>query len=158
MGAGGDGYGGLLLILSACVTAPLLEEFLYRGLLVPWAGRRWYGPWCLLFPAGVLALLAPPPFLPQSLAFVLLLGVGAYLIQRFGKRRAKFPTRTVLAVWSSAALFAVVHSAVWPTPIPLFVLGLGLGYLTARTRSWAASAVCHALFNAVATVWVFLRG
>lgn len=162
MGAGGDGYGGVLLVLSACVTAPLIEEFLFRGLLVPWAGGRWFRPWCLLFPAAVLALLfglkADLTFHAPSLAFVLVLAVGTYAIQRFGKRRAKFPAHTALAVWSSAALFAAAHSAVWPTPIPLFVLGLGLGYLTARTRSWAASAVAHAAFNAVSTVWVFLRG
>lgn len=157
MGASGDGVGGLLLILSACVTAPLLEEFVFRGLLVPWAGGKWFRSWALLFPAGVFALTARQQFLGQSLGFVVVLAVGAYLIQRFGKRPG-VPRRTVLAVWSSSALFAAAHSSVWPTPIPLFVLGLGLGYLTARTRSWAASAVAHAMFNAVATVWVFLRG
>lgn len=162
MGANGDGYGGVLLTLSACVCAPLVEEFLYRGLLVPWAGGRWFRPWCLLFPAAVLALLAglkaDGTFQAPAVVFVLVLAVGAYLIQRFGKRREKFPTHTALAVWSSSALFAAAHSSVWPTPIPLFVLGLGLGYLTARTRSWAASAVAHAAFNAVSTVWVLLRG
>lgn len=162
MGASGDGYGGVLLVLSACVTAPLVEEFLFRGLLVPWAGGRWFRPWCLIFPAAVLAialkLKADLTFEAPALGFVLVLAAGAYLIQRFGKRRPKFPTRTVLAVWSSSALFAAAHSSVWPTPIPLFVLGLGLGYLTARTRSWAASAVAHSAFNAVSTVWVLLRG
>jgi membrane protease YdiL (CAAX protease family) len=162
MGASGDGVGGVLLVLSACVTAPLVEEFLYRGLLVPWAGGRWFRPWCLLFPAAVLAVMsglrADGSFQAPAVAFVLVLAVGAYLIQRLGQKRAKFPTRTALAVWSSAALFAAAHSSVWPTPIPLFVLGLGLGYLAARTRSWAAGAVAHAAFNAVSTVWVFLRG
>ncbi len=162
MGAGGDGYGGALLILSACVCAPLIEEFLYRGLLVPWAGGRWFRPWCLLFPAAVLALMMglkqDLTFNAPAVVFVLVLAVGAYAIQRVGKVWPKFPTRTVQAVWSSSALFAAMHSSVWPTPIPLFVLGLGLGYLTARTRSWTASAIAHATFNAVSTVWVFLRG
>jgi membrane protease YdiL (CAAX protease family) len=167
MGGSGDGVGGVLLVLSACVTAPMLEEFLFRGLLVPWAGtsgrgRWWYRPWCLLFSAAALAvLLKLKPdlsFEAPALGFVLVLAAGAYLIQRFGRRWGKFPTRTVLAVWSSSALFAAAHSLVWPTPIPLFVLGLGLGYLAARTRSWAASAVMHATFNAVSAVWVFLRG
>jgi membrane protease YdiL (CAAX protease family) len=162
MGANGDGVGGLLLVVSACVTAPLIEEFLYRGLLVPWAGGRWFRPWCLLFPAAVLALMsglrADGTFHAPALALVAVLAAGAYLIQRLGAKRAKFPTRTVLAVWSSAALFAAAHSSVWPTPIPLFVLGLGLGYLAARTRSWLPGAVTHAAFNAVSAVWVFLRG
>lgn len=162
MGANGDGYGGLLLTLSACVIAPLREEFLFRGLLVPWAGGKWFRSWCLLFPAAVLAMMSGAKqdgsFQAPALGFVVVLAAGAYLIQRFGKRWPKFPARTALAVWSSSALFAAAHSSVWPTPIPLFVLGLGLGYLTARTRSWAASAVAHAMFNAISTVWVFLRG
>ncbi len=158
LGANGDGVGGVLLVLAACVCAPLMEEFCYRGLLVNWAGGRWYRPWCLLFPAGVLALAGPGgTFNTPAVLFVLVLAGGAYFIQKFVKR-PKFPRRTVLAVWSSAALFAAAHSSVWPTPIPLFLLGLGLGYLTARTRSWTAAAVCHACFNAVSTVWVFLRG
>jgi membrane protease YdiL (CAAX protease family) len=162
MGPNGDGYGGLLLTLSACVVAPLREEFLFRGLLVPWAGGRWFRPWSLLCAAAVMALLlglkADGTFHSPAVAFVLVLAVGAYAIQRLGPRWPKFPARTALAVWSSSALFAAAHSSVWPTPIPLFVLALGLGYLAARTRSWAASAVTHILFNAVSTVWVFLRG
>lgn len=162
MGANGDGYGGAVLTLSACVIAPLREEFLYRGLLVPWAGGRWWRPWCLMFPAAVLALMfglkADLTFNAPALGFVLVLGVGTYGIQWLGKRWPMFPARTAVAVWSSAALFAAAHSSVWPTPIPLFVLGLGLGYLTARTRSWTAGAVTHAAFNAVSTIWVFLRG
>jgi membrane protease YdiL (CAAX protease family) len=97
-------------------------------------------------------------FQSPAIVFVLVLAAGAYFIQRVGPRWPKFPARTALAVWSSSALFAAAHSSVWPTPIPLFLLALGLGYLAARTRSWAAGAVTHILFNAVSTVWVFLRG
>lgn len=165
MGANGDGVGGVLITLTACVCAPLVEEFLFRGLLVPWAHghkKRWYRPWCLLSAAAAMSLLgglkADGSFESPAIVFVLVLAAGAYAIQRVGPRWPKFPARTALAVWSSSALFAAAHSAVWPTPIPLFVLALGLGYLAARTRSWAASAVTHILFNAVSTVWVFLRG
>ena len=42
--------------------------------------------------------------------------------------------RHIRGVYVSAAFFALVHSAVWPTPIPLFFLGLGLGWLAVRTR------------------------
>lgn len=158
MGPNGDGYNGLLLVLSACAAAPLIEEFLFRGLLVPWAGGRWYRPWVLLFVAAGLATTAGG-WTTAAVTFVAALGVGQYVIQRYGKRVwRRLPRRTVLSIWSSSALFAAAHSAVWPTPIPLFVLGLGLGYLTARTRSWAAAAVAHSLFNLVATVFVFLRG
>jgi CNT family concentrative nucleoside transporter len=48
-------------------------------------------------------------------------------------------------VYASAALFAVVHSAIWPSPIPLFLLGLGLGWLAVRTRGVLAPAIVHGL-------------
>jgi membrane protease YdiL (CAAX protease family) len=58
----------------------------------------------------------------------------------------------VLAILGSAMLFAVVHSNVWPSPIPLFVLAVGLGYLAYRTQSLLAGVVVHALFNTVAAM------
>ena len=51
--------------------------------------------------------------------------------------------------------------AVWPTPIPLFALGLSLGYLAYRTQSLVAPVVLHGLFNAVAglaILYVYLGG
>lgn len=45
--------------------------------------------------------------------------------------------------------FALAHMTVWPTPIPLFVLSLGIGYVYSRTRSWAACAAMHATFNEI---------
>jgi membrane protease YdiL (CAAX protease family) len=154
LGWRGDGYGGAVFVLSACVVAPVLEEFLFRGLLVPWAGGRWYRPWILLAAAAGLSSTAGN-WTPAALGFVAALGVVQLLIQRFS---SILPKRTVLAIWSSSVLFAAAHSTVWPTPIPLFVLGLGLGYLAARTRSWAAPAACHVLFNATSFVFLVLRG
>jgi membrane protease YdiL (CAAX protease family) len=58
----------------------------------------------------------------------------------------------VLGLFGSAILFANVHSAVWPTPIALLPLGLGLGWLQLRTQRLLAPIVAHALFNAVACV------
>jgi membrane protease YdiL (CAAX protease family) len=57
-----------------------------------------------------------------------------------------------LAIFGSSLLFAVAHSNVWPTPIPLFFLGFGLGYLMQRTRSLVAPITLHALFNSVSTI------
>lgn len=45
--------------------------------------------------------------------------------------------------------FALAHMTVWPTPIPLFVLSLGIGHVYSRTRSWAACAAMHATFNEI---------
>ncbi len=65
--------------------------------------------------------------------------------------------RHIRGVYASAAFFAVIHSAIWPSPIPLFFLGLGLGWLAVRTRGFVAPAIVHGLFNAVSAVFV-LRG
>ncbi len=153
----GDGYGGVVFALSVILFGPVVEELLFRGLVVNWAGGDWHRPWVVMLFAGLLATYtAEAKFAPTL--FVGFLGVGLYVIQRFAFLVwPRFPTRTVAAVWSSAALFAAAHSAVWPTPIPLFVLALGLGYLTARTRDITAAIVVHGMFNAVSFVYL-LRG
>jgi membrane protease YdiL (CAAX protease family) len=53
-----------------------------------------------------------------------------------------------LSIYGSAMLFAMAHG--WPESVPLFVLGLGLGWLAYRTQSLIGGMVCHGLFNAVA--------
>ena len=64
----------------------------------------------------------------------------------------------VRAIWASSALFAAVHSQVWPSPVPLFVLAIGLGYLYLRTRSLVGPVVVHGMFNAVSAVSLLLGG
>jgi membrane protease YdiL (CAAX protease family) len=68
------------------------------------------------------------------------------------------PADVARAVTATAAFFGLAHSAVWPTPVPLFVLGLGLGWLAQRTRHLAAPAAVHSAFNAVSCVLLFLEG
>lgn len=68
--------------------------------------------------------------------------------QSFGPRWPAW--KFASARWSivgSAMVFSLMHP--WPTPIPLFVLGLGLGWLAYRTQSLVPSIVVHALFNLV---------
>ena len=48
----------------------------------------------------------------------------------------------------------MIHSNVWPSPIPLFVLGIGLGWLAVRTNGVLAPVIVHGLFNAVSVVFV----
>jgi membrane protease YdiL (CAAX protease family) len=57
------------------------------------------------------------------------------------------------SVYGSAMLFAMGHS--WPDSIPLFVLGLGLGWLAYRTQSLIGPMVCHSLFNAIACLVLY---
>jgi membrane protease YdiL (CAAX protease family) len=155
----GDGFGGVVFGLSVILVVPILEELLFRGLLVNWASAEWHHPWIVMLFAVAFALRSTgfkTEFGPM--VFLALLGVGLYLIQRLAVRvRQNFPTRTASAVWASAALFAVAHSGVWPSPVPLFVFGLGLGYLVARCRDITAAVVVHGMFNAVSYVYL-LRG
>ena len=69
-------------------------------------------------------------------------------------RRAKHPT--LLAVFGSAMVFSIVHASFWPTPIPLLLLGLGLGFLAYRTQSLLPSLIVHGLFDTVACLVLLL--
>jgi membrane protease YdiL (CAAX protease family) len=64
--------------------------------------------------------------------------------------------REVRAIYATALLFGAFHAAVWPSPIALFVLGLGLGWLAWRTQSLTGPIFVHALFNAVASAVLLL--
>jgi len=60
------------------------------------------------------------------------------------------------ALYGTALLFAMSHANVWPAPIPLFLLALGLGWLAQRTQSLLGPMIWHALFNGVACVELLL--
>jgi membrane protease YdiL (CAAX protease family) len=147
----------ILFLFRACVAAPLVEEILFRGMLLPWLLGARYRVWAVLV-AGVLiaGLLGQPSGTPAEIAtrgpvqFAVGLAVGYAVLIRVFRRKA----RTVGAVYASSVVFAVVHSTVWPTPVPLFVLGLGLGYLAVRTRGVFVPVVVHGLFNSISALFV----
>ncbi|HET6572064.1 MAG TPA: CPBP family intramembrane glutamic endopeptidase [Fimbriiglobus sp.] len=149
----------VLFGLIVCCFTPLAEEVLFRGLFIGWTGGRWYRSWALLGLAATWVVSTGGGRDGQvgPLAFVAVLAIGLYVVQRVGSARPGFPSRTVVSVYATAALFAAAHSQIWPSPVPLFVLGLALGYLATRTNRIAACVVLHGLFNAVAFVYV-LRG
>lgn len=145
-----------LFFVSVCAATPLSEELLFRRTLIPWAAGRRYRAWllggCAVVAAGLTAEGRLGP-----LVFAVILGgflAGLPLLRWVCPR---FAVRTASAIVSSAAVFAAMHSFVWPSPVPLFVLGIGLGWIALRTRSVIAPVVCHGLFNAVSTVYL-LRG
>ena len=81
--------------LTATVLAPLFEEILFRGTLLPVVAQRWGG---------------------------------------------------LVGVLVSAAVFALAHLSL-SEGIPLFVLGIGLGWLRWRSGRLAPSVLMHALWN-----------
>ena len=146
-----------LLLFGAVVVAPIWEELVFRGLIQAWAmrnGRR--GSLAVL---GLAALLAgqvvatawvPAPTaleLAVKLAplWFLALLVGVYFLVE--RRDAAWG-----GLFASAVLFAWIHVGVWPSPVPLVWLALGLGWLAWRGRSLVGAVVLHAVFNAVACV------
>jgi membrane protease YdiL (CAAX protease family) len=150
--------GKVLFVVAVCGFGPLGEEFLYRGLILPWVGRRLWRPWIVFVISLALTSLSLEFGTHQywsAVVFVVLLGGVQFLLQRIKKWGwTRFPRRTVLAIWSSSMLFAVAHVNVWPSPIALFVLALGFGYLTVRLGSFYPAVLSHMLFNAVSTLVV----
>lgn len=146
-----------ILFAGACVVAPFFEELGCRRLMIPWAARRLARSGIVFAIAGAVAVISATGGSRWGpLLFVLVVAglVGVVLVQ---KKFLLWPLRSTAAIASSAALFAVIHSGVWPTPIPLFILGLGLGWLVHRTRGATAAIVAHGLFNAI-SVTMMLRG
>jgi membrane protease YdiL (CAAX protease family) len=152
----------VLFALEACVGAPLREELIFRGVLLAWCVGRirvpGAGPTPLTDarPAFVMVAVVARAVMEQRtgpIVFAALLVVGFALVWRF----ARVGARRARAVYATAAFFAMVHAGVWPNPVPLFVLGLGLGWLAVRTNGIVVPAVVHGLFNAVSVAFV-LRG
>ena len=85
----------LVLASTALVLAPLFEETLFRGVLLPVLATRWGGGWAVLI---------------------------------------------------SAASFALAHLSLGEL-LPLFVLGLGLGWLRLQSGRLGACVLMHGLWN-----------
>jgi len=151
--------------LAAMLAAPLLEEFLFRGIIQPWFGARSSGGYAGIAAALLLALarrwsglqagwtqLGWPGVWPQLLpaAFVVLMVPGYLLL------RAKAPPAAG-AVYATALLFAAAHSFAWPSPVPLFFFALALGALRYRTQSLVPCVLVHGLFNLFAWVTLLIQ-
>lgn len=147
-----------VLLAGACLVAPFFEEMGCRRLMVPWAARKMIRSWIVLAFAGIVSVVyatGSSKSGPAILVGCVASAVGTLALAT--RYRPRLPLRPVAAILSTATLFAVIHSGVWPTPIPLLVLGVGLGWLVLRTKTATAAIVAHGLFNAISAVWM-LRG
>lgn len=152
-----------MTILTVIVVAPLLEELQFRGLIQGWATRRTWRADLVMVLSLVLAVLFRGSGLVQALldrswsALLLELHPALFVLAvapiYLGLRaRNEHGMALGSGLFAAALFFAIFHTGVWPTPIPLLALGLILGWLAHRTQSLVAPMVMHALFNAVAMV------
>jgi membrane protease YdiL (CAAX protease family) len=131
--------------VAAVVVAPICEEITFRLLLQGWL-ERWEDErlgWRTLaiespltnddsqiqsetLPADATVALPDPDPPRQGIA---------------GLPYGWFP------ILISAAAFGLAHFGYGPEPVPIFLLGLVLGYIYQRTHRILPSIVAHALFN-----------
>jgi membrane protease YdiL (CAAX protease family) len=144
------------IVVAALVAAPMLEEVIFRGLLQNFfASRPERGRIAIAAAIAAALALGWKSAGAWPLVFVVAMTPGYFLCDRLSWRWLPRPA-AVRGIYGTALLFGAVHSNVWPSPIPLFVLGLGLGYLAFRTQSLVGPMMLHSLFNAVAAVEICL--
>ena len=159
----------ILIAVSALVVAPVWEELMFRGVVQSWLAEKDWGGHLAMGLAALIGIAAAISgfhdlediSLRDALAklspvfFVLAMYPGYLVIDRCLRRWIP-DAKSVRAVYGTALLFGMVHSFAWPTPIPLFVLGLGLGFLAFRTQTLLGPISLHFLFNAVACLALIL--
>ena len=164
LGAAGGKREWTLFVMQTVVLAPILEEFLFRGLLLPWLAQMRPGrtvtplsvppsrrPIAVMIIAVGVALLLQVEdvqkarvagdlhaFIAHLVPFLFFLALIPlfYLVSGLERLRRHLRIHSrqhVQAILASSALFAAVHAHVWPSPVPLLVLAIGLGYLYLRT-------------------------
>ena len=152
----------LLAILAGCVLAPLTEEWLFRGILLPMF-TRWGS---LVFSQATRAEWVDradqddwgDSVKPRDSDT----GLRAIRDCRAGESGSERleAGRGGVAFWVAnglvAGLFAALHATEWPAPVPIFLMALSLGEMARRSGSLLAPVVAHVLFNANSVVLVMV--
>jgi membrane protease YdiL (CAAX protease family) len=143
------------IIFMAMIKAPVWEELLFRGVVQNWLAARSWGGELAITLAVIVAFFGRDKAGLWPMAFILAMLPGYFLTAQATWRWLP-DSQAIRAIYGTSLLFAAFHSSVWPTPVALFFLSLGLGYLALRTQSLVGPMVLHSLFNAVASVAIFL--
>lgn len=120
--------------LAVVVVAPLVEEFVFRGVLQGWLERAFADH------------RTPADFLDDH-------DVADDALELTDESDLEPPPLTlrhsVIPILISSTLFAAVHIPQWAALVPLFVFALGLGYLYRQTHSIWPPVVMHFMLNAL---------
>jgi membrane protease YdiL (CAAX protease family) len=166
----------LLMVLAGVVLAPLAEELMFRGVLLGWLNRLILRRGQARTPSGsveegfaveVMDVEGQPDFSPETPRFE----PGPSLANPYAAPTTSIaeylpdpapvapPDRALplfLANVAVSLIFAGMHYKVWPTPMPIFFLSLGLGFLYQRTGGLIAPVALHMTLNGVSTLIMFL--
>ena len=153
----------LLVGIITCIVAPLREEILMRGIIQPYLVRNPMVSDLIVVLAIVWAfsMLMTPGSGPDRglgmgpLFFVAVMAPGYYLFEKWTQRWIKEPG-AARGIFVTSLIFAGLHMAAWPQPIPLFLFSLGVGFLAYRTRSLIGPVTVHVLFNLTTLVGLVL--
>lgn len=116
-------------IITVVIAAPLVEEFVFRGVLLGYLNRVFSGNW-----AGETALYCRNDAQPLSTTR------GTDLLQVHG------------ANLLTSILFAALHLGQGAAYIPLFVLSFGIGYVSNKTGSIIPCVIVHMVLNGISTI------
>jgi membrane protease YdiL (CAAX protease family) len=149
--------------VATVVVAPVCEELTFRLLLQGWLERwedRRLGWRQTAAEAPTVASEAPPS--DGSIAVV-----NQAVEQLAPALPAPEPPQRGIGglpygwfpIIISAAAFGIAHVGYGPEPVPIFLLGLVLGYIYQRTHRIVPSIVTHALFNSFTMfiLWLLVR-
>ena len=174
----GIGQHAVIFFLASAVFAPMAEELIFRGVLLGWLTSLVLKghtdrvdsllgtphdsdqdpepptePWPV---TDGLDDLDNPFAAPRTAIHPPMTGRDAAPVTPLEPLILGTRVRLILANVAVSLLFAALHAAVWPTPVPIFFLSLALGLLYQRTGSLIGSMSLHMTFNALSTILMFL--
>jgi len=153
----------ILVAIITCIIAPLKEEILMRGILQPYLIRNPMASDVLLVMSIVWAfsiMMTPGSGTDRGMGmgplfFVAAIAPGYYLFEKWMQPWIKEPG-AAKGIFVTSLIFAALHAAAWPQPIPLFFFSIGVGFLAYRTRSLIGPITTHVLFNLTTMIMLVL--
>lgn len=115
--------------ITVVVAAPIVEEFVFRGVILTYLQRAFSGNW-----ATTTLILCKYSEKPENKF------KAADKFQRHG------------ANLLTSLIFAALHLGQGAAPIPLFLLSFGIGYVANKTGSIIPCILIHMLLNGISTI------